>query len=283
MMTKTVFNQLLLGISLLSYSSCSNAGSGTSAGNKDTTAVVPSMHIKNENVSYTADSLTMNSYIAYDASKHGKLPVVLVIPEWWGINDYPKMRARQLAELGYFAMAVDMYGNGKVPANPDEAQQYASPFYADPQLGKSRIEAALSKAKTFMQADTSKLAVIGYCFGGAMALNSAKMGTPFNAVVSFHGSLAGVPPKKDKVKAKFLICHGGADQFVSEKDVQTFKKQMDDAGVSYNFKVYPNATHAFTNPEATEVGKKFNMPVRYNGAADTASWNDMKAFLSSVL
>ena len=125
------------------------------------------------------------------------------------------------------------------------------------------------------------MAAIGYCYGGYIVLNAAKLGAKLNGVVSFHGDLSGVPVNKDSLKAKILICHGEADQFVNP-EVAAFKKSMDSAGVDYTFKSYPNATHAFTNPAATENGKKFNMPIEYNAAADKASWNDMKEFFKGI-
>ena len=238
--------------------------------------------IKDATVSYDLDGKTYKSYVAYDGNRNGKLPVVLVIPEWWGLNDYPKSRARQLAELGYIAMAVDMYGDGSTAANPQEAQTMASPFYGNPQLTKSRLEAGLNRLKQFEQADTSKVAAIGYCFGGYVVLNAAKLGADLDGVVSFHGSLSGAPANKDLLKSKILVCHGEADKFVSEQEVNSFKKSMDSIGADYTFKSYPGATHAFTNPQATETGKKFNMPIEYNAAADTASWNDMKTFFGRI-
>jgi dienelactone hydrolase len=265
---------------LVSSVSCGNS-TASSAQNVDTSQT--DKQIKEQTVSYSVDGVNMNGYVVYDASLAGRLPIVLVAPEWWGLNDYAKTRARQLAGLGYLAMAVDPYGNGVVASEPKEAQKLTAPFYSDPQLCERRIRAALDKAKTFKNADTSRLAAIGYCFGGYVILNAAKLGVPFDAIVSFHGGLGGVAPKKDSVTARLLICHGAADQFVTERDVATFKKQMDSAGILYTYKEYSNATHAFTNPESTETGKKFNMPITYNPAADTASWNDMKSFLNEVL
>lgn len=238
--------------------------------------------IREESVSIAADSVTLNSLVAYPDDTTTKHPIVLIVPEWWGLDTYVIHRAKQLADLGYFAVGVDMYGNGKVAANPDEAKALAMPFYMNPLLAKSRLEAALAKAKTYPQADTTRTAAIGYCFGGAMVLNSAKLGLPVSGVVSFHGNLAGVPPVKEKIKAQVLVCHGAIDQFVSAQEVATFKKQMDSVGIPYTFKEYANATHAFTNPEATEKGKKFNLPIAYNAAADTASWNDMKTFFDVI-
>jgi dienelactone hydrolase len=238
--------------------------------------------IKEENITYVADGVTMNGFVAYDSDMKGKRPAILVVPEWWGLNDYPKNRARQLASLGYIAMAVDMYGNGKVAADPKEAQALAGTFYQNPQLGKTRLDAALKKIKEYQQTDPANVAAIGYCFGGSVVLNSAKLGSDLKGVVSFHGGLAGVKPDKNLLKAKILVCHGGSDKFVSQQDMDVFKHQLDSVGANYAVKVYPNATHAFTNPAATETGKKFNMPIEYNAEADKNSWNDMKMFFASL-
>ena len=237
--------------------------------------------IKEENITYTADSVTMNGYVAYDSASTGKLPVVLVVHEWWGQNNYPRMRAKQLAELGYLAMAVDMYGNGKTVDNPTDAGNLAMPFYKDPQMAKQRFDAALAKIKTYPQAG-DKIAAIGYCFGGGMVLSMAKLGDDLAGVVSFHGNLNVVPANKDLLKAKVLVCHGADDKFVSGDEINTFKKQMDSIGAGYTFKSYTGATHAFSNPDATAVGQKFNIPIAYNAAADSASWNDMKAFFGTI-
>ena len=238
--------------------------------------------IKTENVSYGTDSAKLTGFVAYDSGSTAKRPVVLVVHEWWGLNDYIKSRVKQLAELGYLAIAVDMYGDGKMGANPDEAGKLAMPFYQNPALAKSRFDAALTKIKTYSQADTAKIAAIGYCFGGGMVLNVARLGEPLNGVVSFHGSLIGTPADKNLLKAKILVCHGADDQFVKPAEVAAFKKQMDSIGAGYTFKQYPGATHAFSNPAATEMGQKFKIPIAYNAAADTASWNEMKDFFGKI-
>lgn len=243
----------------------------------------PSSRIKEENVTYIVDGTVFKGVIVYDQNQKGKRPAVLVVHEWWGLTDYPIMRARKLAELGYIAMAVDMYGNGKIAANPTEAQELATPFYKDPQLSKIRFDAALAKLKEFKQTDSHNIFAIGYCFGGSVVLNSAKLGANLKGVVSFHGGLAGVPANKDLLKAKILVCHGGIDKFVSENDINAFEHQLDSIKADYKFVVYANATHAFTNPDATKIGLKFNMPIAYNEKADIDSWNDMKDFFNRVL
>jgi dienelactone hydrolase len=241
-----------------------------------------SISLKEESVTFPVDTVTSQSYVVYDENKPGPRPVVLVVPEWWGLNDYPKSRARQLAELGYLAMAVDVYGNGKTVDNPKDAGAMASSFYKDPQMTMNRLMAAVAKVKAMPQADTAHISAIGYCFGGGILLNSARLGFDVDGIVSFHGSLTGTPVKKELLKAKILVCHGAADPFVPEQQVTAFKKSMDSIGADYIFKAYPDATHAFTNPAATEVGKKFNIPISYNAAADSASWQDMKSFLGGL-
>ena len=245
---------------------------------------VSSPGIKEENVSYASgsDSVTLNGFVAYDTASTAKRPVVLVVHEWWGLNDYIRSRAKQLAEMGYFALAVDMFGNNKMGNNPQEAQALVTPFYTNPGLMKTRMDAAMQKLSDFPQADTANIAAIGYCFGGSVVLNTAKLGENFKGVVSFHGGLEGPAPDKNLLKAKVLVCHGGADSFVPKEQVEHFKKQMDSVGADYTFKVYDSATHAFSNPNATAVGKQFNIPIAYNAAADTASWNDMKAFFGRI-
>ncbi len=238
--------------------------------------------IKEESVSYSGDSVTMKGFVAWNEATDAKRPVVLIVPEWWGLTDYAKNRAKQLAELGYLAIAVDMYGNGTIVDNPEAAGKLAGPFYQNPQMAKARFDAAVAKIKTYPMADTTKIAAIGYCFGGGIVLNVARLGENLKGAVCFHGSLNGVPLDKKLLKADILVCNGEADKFVNAEEVDKFKKAMDEAGASYTFRSYPGATHAFTNPAATETGKKFNMPIAYNAAADTASFNEMKLFFEKI-
>jgi dienelactone hydrolase len=239
--------------------------------------------IKGEEVTYNGtDGVVQKGYVAYDGSLKKERPAIIIIHEWWGSNAYVRMRADMLAKLGYIAIALDMYGDGKQGSTPTEATALATPFYKDPQLGKSRIEAAIAKIKTYPETDASKIAAIGYCFGGSMVLNAAKMGMDFKGVVSFHGGLAGVPAKPGITKAKILVCHGDADKFISAEEIKTFKENLDAEKVNYSFISYPDATHAFTNEASTANGKKFNMPIEYNEAADKKSWEDMKQFFKTI-
>lgn len=267
---------LIVLATIFSITGCNN----NETTEKETAAAISV--IKTEDVSYTSDSAKLTGFIAYDSAISKKLPVVLIVHEWWGLNDYVKSRAKQLAALGYLAMAVDMYGDGKTGSNPQEAGKLAMPFYKNPAFAKSRFDAALAKVKAYSQADTTQIAAIGYCFGGSMVLNMAKLGEGLNGVVSFHGNLAGVPADKSLLKSKILVCHGADDQFVKPDEVATFKKQMDSIGADYAFKQYAGATHAFSNPDATEWGLKFKIPIAYNAAADSASWQDMKDFFGKI-
>lgn len=266
-------------LSSLLISSCNN---GNSSIKNQTDEKASKPKLREETVNYTAGNVTCKGYIVYDENKPGKLPGVLVVHEWWGLGDYERSRAKQLAGMGYIAMAVDMYGNGKTAANPQEAMALVSVFSKDPQSSKTRLDAALNKLKGYRKLNTTDVAAIGYCFGGGVVLNAAKLGSDLKGVVSFHGNLAGVPVKKELLKAKVLVCNGEADKFVSQQEIVAFKNGMDSIGADYTFKTYANATHAFTNPRSTETGRKFNMPIEYNAAADSASWNDMKVFFGRI-
>ncbi|WP_234108887.1 MULTISPECIES: dienelactone hydrolase family protein [Chryseobacterium] len=245
------------------------------------TEISPTKNIRTENVVYNIRGVNYKSFAAFPADSDQPKPVVMVIPEWWGLSDYAKDRAKQLAELGYFAMAVDFYGEGKVVDNPQEAGKLAQPFYQIPINAKMIFDAAKARVVTFPNADHSKIAVIGYCFGGAQALNMARQESDLKGAVSFHGNLeTGVRAKNNKVK--ILVCNGADDSFVSADEIASFKKEMDSAKINYRFIDYPNAVHSFTNPASTEAGKKFNLKIAYNKEADEKSWNDMKTFLAEI-
>ncbi len=208
---------------------------------------------------------------------------MLVVPEWWGNNDYPRKRADMLAELGYVAFAVDMYGDGKVADNPADAGKLAGQVMSSMNGMKSRFLAALEQLKKCKAVDPARIAAIGYCFGGGVVLNMACAGADLRGVVSFHGSLAAVQPAKPgSVRAKILVCNGAADMFNPEAAVKTFKANMDSSKATYTFINYPDALHAFTNPASTDVGKKFSIPIAYNEKADKQSWADMKEFFGKI-
>lgn len=235
-------------------------------------------------LSYPAGDTNLKGYLAYDDATNDKRPGVLVVHEWWGHNEYARKRARMLAELGYVAFAVDMYGEGRTAAHPDDAGKMASAIGSNPELGKLRFDAARKALAAQDTVDSKNIAAIGYCFGGAVVLNMAQLGEPLKGVVSFHGSLAPQPSlKKNSVTAKMLILNGADDPFVTAEQITAFKAAMDQANVDYTFINYPGAKHSFTSAEADEYGKKFNMPLAYNKSADEASWAEMQMFLKKVL
>ena len=243
----------------------------------------PNKLIKTEEVIYTSGQMNCHGYIAYNKNQKGRIPVVIIVHEWWGVNEYAKSRAIQIANLGYFAFAVDLFGEGRTASNPEEARAFTKPYYSNPASTLQPIEAAMAKLADFPNADTIRVAAMGYCFGGFIVVNAAKLGALLKGVVSFHGRLVGIQPKKDIIKGKILICQGGDDEFVPMADQVAFRKSMDSVGADYCFISYPGAKHAYTNPEATALGKKFNMPIAYNASADAASWKDMEKFLGTIL
>jgi dienelactone hydrolase len=235
-------------------------------------------------VDYTADGVTLKGYIAYNNAIKEKRPGVLVVHEWWGNNDYSRMRANMLADLGYVALAIDMYGNGQVVDNPGDAGRLSGETMKNMEGMKARFTAALDLLKKNSRVDSSRIAAIGYCFGGGVVLNMASAGADLKGVVSFHAGLGSVlPAEKGKVKAKILVCNGAADKFNPEETIKNFKAGLDSAKAEFRFVNYPDAVHSFTNPAATEIGKKFNMPVAYNEKADKQSWADMQVFFKKVL
>jgi len=239
--------------------------------------------IEGKPVEYTAGGVTMKGYLAWDANVQGKRPGVLVVHEWWGQNEYIRKRAAMLAELGYTALALDMYGEGKMASHPDEAGKFSSEVMKNFPVAKERFLAGLEFLKKDPTVDPSRIAAIGYCFGGGVVLNMARQGVDLKGVASFHGSLAVVKPEKPTpIKAAVRVYNGADDKFIPAEAIEALKKEMADQKVDFRFMNLPGAVHAFTNPEATETGKKFNMPIAYNEAADKTSWADLKVFLAEI-
>jgi dienelactone hydrolase len=239
--------------------------------------------VEGKPVEYTAGGVTMRGYLAWDANVQGKRPGVLVVHEWWGQNEYIRKRARMLAELGYTALALDMYGEGKMASHPDEAGKFSSELMKNFPVAKERFLAGLELLKKDPNVDPARIAAIGYCFGGGVVLNMARQGVDIKGVASFHGSLAVIKPEKPTpIKAAVRVYNGADDKFIPAEAIEALKKEMAEQKVNFRFMNLPGAVHAFTNPEATETGKKFNMPIAYNEAADKASWDDMKGFLAEI-
>lgn len=240
--------------------------------------------VEGREVSYSADGTTLKGWLAYEGHAPGKRPAVLVVHEWWGHNDYARKRANMLAELGYVALAVDMYGDGKQALHPSDAGKFSGEVSANRPMAKARFEAAMKVLRADPRVDGSKLAAIGYCFGGSVVLNMAREGEPLLGVASFHGGLAtDTPAQPGKVTAKIRSFTGAADKMIPPAQVQAFEREMQAAGVDYKAVVYPGVVHSFTNPDADAYGKKFNLPLAYDAAADQDSWRQLQQFLAEVL
>lgn len=236
-----------------------------------------------DSVAYTIDGKPFKAFYAKPTKITSNTRTILIVHEWWGLNAYPKTRALKIAEEGNIAFCIDMYGDGKIADNPTDAQALAMPFYVDPALANERFMAGYNEAIKLEGVNKQRIAAIGYCFGGSMVLNAAKMGAPIVVAVSFHGGLAGIPVDKDKLTAAVLVCNGAADTFVPKEDIDMMEKQMKENNEDYTFINYVEALHAFTNPMSTEVGKKFEMPIAYNEAADLKSWKDFTNFLNEKM
>lgn len=237
--------------------------------------------IHTETVKYKAGTIEAVGYLAYDDSKPGKRPGIVVVPEWWGMTDYPKHRAQQLAELGYVALAADMYGNGMTTDDPNQAGQWSGALRnGDRKELRARVMAALNQLKSNPHVDANKTAAIGYCFGGTTVLELARMGADVRGVVSFHGGLSTQSPAQaGQVKAKVLACHGADDKFESPEEVAAFQDELRKAKVDWQFNVYCDAVHAFTNPDAD----RHHIPgIAYNKEADERSWRAMQDFFNEI-
>jgi len=240
--------------------------------------------LQEKEINYQSGDTNMRGYLVYDDAVSGKRPGVLVVHEWWGHNEYSRMRARMLAELGYVAMAVDMYGDGKQADHPEEASKFSSAVMSNLPQAQKRFLAAMDVLKKQPMTDSQRIAAIGYCFGGAVVLQMARDGIDLAAVVSFHGGLGTASPAKPgSIKAEVLVAHGASDSFTKPEQLQKFKQEMKDAAAVFQLRIYPDAKHSFTNPAADSVGARFNIPLEYNKAADLSSWKDMKALFDRVL
>ncbi len=234
-------------------------------------------------VDYQAEGATLKGYVAYDDAFKGRRPAVLVVHEWWGHNAYARHRADMLAALGYTALAVDMYGDGKQAHHPDEAGMFAAEVNKNMPLMRARFEAGMNLLRREPTVDASKLAAIGYCFGGGVVLNMAREGLDLKGVASFHGALGtDSPAEPGKIRARIISFSGEADPMINTASVAAFKQEMDHAGANYRVVTYPGAQHAFTNPEADELGRKFKLPLSYNVEADKDSWQQATVFLHDV-
>jgi dienelactone hydrolase len=236
--------------------------------------------LRREFVEYRDGDILLEGYLVYDDAIGGKRPGVVVVHEWWGLNDYIQRRAREVAELGYIAFAIDMYGKGVRAQDSQKAGELSGSITKDPKLLRSRAAAGLDILKNHELTDAGKIAAIGYCFGGKTVLELARSGAELTGVASFHGSLDTQNPDDAKnIKGSVLVLHGGDDTFISDKQVSAFQDEMRKAGVDWQMNIYGNAVHSFTNPDADNLNIK---GIRYNKKADMRSWEALKIFFKEI-
>lgn len=230
-----------------------------------------------------ADGTPLRGYFAWDDAVTEKRPGIVVVHEWWGLNDYARRRARDLAALGYPALAIDMYGKGQTAENPKDAGHLMHTVVDNPDAQYARSLAGLELLKKQPEVDARQVAAIGYCFGGKMVLDMARRNMDLAGVVSFHGVLAtATPAEKGRIKAKVLVLNGAADAFIPQTDIDALKAEMKAAGADFTFVNYPGAKHAFTSPDADKLAKEHGMDIAYDPAADADSWQRMQAFFQRI-
>jgi dienelactone hydrolase len=243
-------------------------------------AITAEGKVVTEEVPYTHGDVNLVGFLAYDDAVKDKRPAVLLVHEWWGLNEYAKDRARQLAAKGYVAFAMDMYGEGKVTGHPEQASEWARAITENVDRWQERANAGLDVVRKDPRVDPERIAAIGYCFGGATVQQMAYSGAGLRGVVSFHGSL--LPVQEDRVKqvkAIILILHGASDPLITVEQVQTYVSAMEASGLDWQMVFYGGAKHSFTNPGADKVGMD---ALRYSASADARSWAHMKIFLEEI-
>jgi len=270
---------ILLVILVLTNSCKQNTKSNTET---DSISEPLPVKVKGAEVTYASDATELKGYIAFDENKKGKRPGILIVHEWWGHNDYVRERADMLANLGYTAIAIDMYGDGKQANHPDDAGKFAMSVMTNLPEATARFNAAIEVLKQHESVDHQKIAAIGYCFGGSVALTMANSGADLDAVAAFHSGVAlPVMPNKD-LKARVLVCNGADDPFISPESITAFTAAMDSIGATYEYVSYPGVKHSFTSKGADANGEKFQLPLAYNAEADQKSWASLQQLLDEA-
>jgi dienelactone hydrolase len=253
---------------LLGAAACSHGGEKSA-----TPSTAADADVQEKEVTYDDGETKLKGVIVYPKNVEGPRPAVLVVHEWWGLNEHARKQAERIADLGYVGMAIDMYGEGKQATHPDDAQKFMMEVMSNLALGEKRFEAAKKVLENDPRVDKTKIAAVGYSFGGAVVLHMARIGEDLDVAGSIHGNLSTpAPMEPGKFHGKIFVATGAADPFVPPEQVAAFRKEMEDAGASFEIEEYPNAKHAFTNPEADQLGKEYNLPLEYNAEADQGSW-----------
>ncbi|WP_150911439.1 dienelactone hydrolase family protein [Marinobacter halotolerans] len=239
--------------------------------------------MQTETVEYQVNGKTFTGYMAYDDDIDGKRPGVLVVHEWWGHNEFAREQAEKLALEGYTAFALDMYGSGKLAKHPEDAKSFMQEATKDMDQVKARFMAAKNLLQQHVSVDPSRIAAQGYCFGGAVVLNMARLGVDLDAVVSYHGALGSpISAEAGKVEPRIHVYTGGADKMVPSEQVAGLVKEMQDAEVDLTLVSFPGVLHSFTNPGADQIAEEFGMPVAYDQNAASRSWEGTLELYSEV-
>lgn len=241
--------------------------------------------IKEVPVTYSDGTTTMKGFVVYDDASTAKRPGIIMVHEWWGITPHIHNEAKKYAAQGYTAFIADMFGDAKTADNPKDAGALSGGVMKDPKAMESRFNAAKAELAKQATVNPDRIGAVGYCFGGAVVINMARTGTDLKAVAGFHASLGlnTPPPAAGTIKAKILILNGADDPFVKREQYDTLKKELDAAKANYQVIEYPGAVHAFTNPEATALGEKFKLPLKYDASADQASKAEAAKLFAATL
>lgn len=237
--------------------------------------------VQTKTVEYSDGDVALEGFVAWDPEVTGHtVPGVLVVHQWMGLTDYERGRCRQLAELGYVAFALDIYGKGVRPTSQQDAAKTATIYKQDRELYRQRLNLGLEQLRKQTGVNKDQIAAIGYCFGGMGAIELARSGADISGVVSFHGGLDSPHPADGKnITAKLLICHGADDPFVPEADIKACLDEFNAAKVDWQMDIYSHAVHSFTQPMA---GDDNSLGAAYNATADRRSWEAMRVFFAEI-
>ena len=239
--------------------------------------------VKEEPVTYKSGDTTMKGFVVYDDAVKGKRPGIIVVHEWWGITKHTHSEARRFAEKGYTAFVADMFGDAKTADNPKDATALMKSVMGDAKVMESRVNAARAQLAKHATVDAKKIGASGYCMGGTIVINMVRAGADLAGVAAFHAGLSMNTPAPKSVKSKLIVLQGADDPFIKPDQAESFKREMEAAKADYKYISYPGAVHAYTNPEATEAGKKFNLPLAYNAEVDKKAKAEADAFFAGVL
>lgn len=240
------------------------------------------VEVVGKEISYESDSTVMNGYIAHNSVLEGRRPGIIVVHEWWGHDSFAREKADELAEMGYVALAVDMYGEGKQAEHPDEAMEFSGNVMKNFDTAKQRFNAAMETLKESEYVDSDKISAIGFCFGGSVALAMANAGADLDAVAVFHSGL-GLPvmPSED-LKAKLLIQNGAEDMMITDEQESEFKAQLDAVNADYEYIAFEGVKHSYTNKDADSIAKEYDLPLAYDEEASKKSWENMTFFFNEI-